>query len=321
MRFFWRQANETKLRIDYIAQRVQTLSQAEQNLKPAWKVVTPAQKPSRPARMEQWPLFSGVLSGVFLLGFLLTMGKGKTVKAASANGLWRPEAPAAPLPETPAAPVPETPVELAVVLAEPPLPADPLTEKAATLYKKWIDVAKVLYAPAPEPPQGVLDSVGPLLQDTSDFLPQGHDVLVRYLARTVTAGDLPAHVARTVLMTLTGAQESGVSPEHRLAMALAALFHDLAVVPRPEAIQEEAGSEVGRLSAGVLRRIPGLPPALLPLVEEILIGMDEFKFETWQNVTSGHNLQPLSKVLREIDRFEKVMQKQRARLDRRVANQ
>jgi len=48
--------------------------------------------------------------------------------------------------------------------------------------------------------------------------------------------------------------------------------------------------------------------------------MDEFKLETWQNVANGKNLEPLSKVLREIDRFEKLMQKQRARLDRRVAN-
>jgi len=117
---------------------------------------------------------------------------------------------------------------------------------------------------------------------------------------------------------LTGAQEAGVSPEHRLAMALAALFHDLAVVPRPAAVQEEVGSDVGRLSASVLRRIPGLQPALLSMVEEILVGMDEFKLETWQNVASGKNLEPLSKVLREIDRFEKLMQKQRSRLDRQM---
>ena len=57
------------------------------------------------------------------------------------------------------------------------------------------------------------------------------------------------------------------------------------------------------------------------MVEDILIGMDEFKLDTWQNVANGSTLEPLSKVLREIDRFEKVMQKQKARLDRRVANQ
>ena len=73
---------------------------------------------------------------------------------------------------------------------------------------------------------------------------------------------------------------------------------------------------VGRLSVGGLGRIPGRELSLLSMVEEILIGMDEFKLETWQNVASGRDLEPLSKVLREIDRFEKVMQKQRARLDR-----
>ena len=119
-------------------------------------------------------------------------------------------------------------------------------------------------------------------------------------------------------MTLAGAEEAGATPEHRLAMALAALFHDLAMVPRPSPLQEDVGSEVGRLSASVLRRIPGLQPAILAMVEEILIGMDEFKLETWQNVANGSNLEPLSKVLREIDRFEKVMQKQRARLDRQL---
>ena len=304
-----RQANENKVRIDYLSRQLQDLSHAANNLKPAWKVIAPAQKPSRPSRMEQWPLFSGILSGVFLLGFLLTMVEEKVVKAALSDGLWKPE--------TSPIPAPNTPVALTVVPAEPALPSDPLTEKAAMIYTKWTEVAKVLYAPAPEPPQGVLDSVGPLLQESSEFLTEGHDVLARVLAHSVAPGDLPAHVARTVLMTLAGADEAGASPEHRLAMALAALFHDLAVVARPAAIQEEVGSEVGRLSASVLRRIPGLQPAILSMVEEILIGMDEFKLETWQNVAAGKNLEPLSKVLREIDRFEKVMQKQKSRLLRR----
>ena len=52
------------------------------------------------------------------------------------------------------------------------------------------------------------------------------------------------------------------------------------------------------------------------MIEKILVGMDEFKLETWQNLTDDKSLEPLSKVLREIDRFEKVMQKQKARLDR-----
>jgi hypothetical protein len=324
-----RQVNETRVRIDYFSQRLQDLSKTEQNLKPAWKVIISAQSPSRPSRMEEWPLFSGVLAGVFLLGFVLTTGKAKAKKAESPNGLWRPNTdvrrPTSEVRGPVDQPTPdvarrtlETPVELTVVPAEPPLPSDPMTEKAATIYAKWIEVAKVLYAPAPEPPQGILDSVGPLLQESSEFLAEGYDVLARYLAQTVAPGDLPAHVARTVLMTLAGAEEAGVSPEHRLAMALAALFHDLAVVARPAAIQEEAGSEVGRLSASVLRRIPGLQPAILSMVEEILIGMDEFKLETWQNVASGKNLEPLSKVLREIDRFEKVMQKQKSRIARQI---
>jgi hypothetical protein len=313
-------ANETKVRIDYFSRQLQDLSQAEKNLKPAWKVILPAQKPSRPSRLEQWPLFSGVLAGVFCLVFLLTLGKTKSARSMSSNGLWRPDSDVLGAALQAPAVLAAGPVELTVVPAEPALPSDPLTEKAAAIYTQWADVAKVLYTPAPEPPQGVLDSVGPLLQESSEFLVEGHDVLARYLAHSVTPGDLPAHVARTVLMTLAGAEESGASPEHRLAMALAALFHDLAVVARPAAIQEEVGSEVGRLSASVLRRIPGLQPAILSMVEEILIGMDEFKLETWQNVAAGKNLEPLSKVLREIDRFEKVMQKQKSRLARQIAH-
>jgi hypothetical protein len=37
-------------------------------------------------------------------------------------------------------------------------------------------------------------------------------------------------------------------------------------------------------------------------------------------VATGKNLEPLSKVLREIDRFEKVMQKQKSRLARQIAH-
>jgi hypothetical protein len=311
-----RRINEIKYRADYFSRLMQDQSLAERTLKPDWKISPIIPMPSRPVGVQQWPLFSGVVVGTFLLGWLLFKRGSLTQMDASANGLWRPEtATADPKPEVAA----ETPINLKVVPTEPELPSDPLTEKASTIYAKWIEVAKVLYAPAPEPPQGILDSVGPLLQETSEFLPEGHDVMARYLARTVAPGDLPAHVARTVLMTLTGAEEAGASPEHRLAMALAALFHDLAMVPRPAPQQEEVGSEVGRLSASVLRRIPGLQPAILSMVEDILIGMDEFKLETWHNAAIGRNLEPLSKVLREIDRFEKVMQKQRARLDRQVA--
>ncbi len=302
-----RQINETKVRKDYFSRRLKDAEQAGQTVTPYWKIVQPIRKPMWPNRVEGWPIGAGSMVGVFVLAILVFKGRDKSSVAVSSNGLWKPESV-------------EKPVDLQVVSPEPALPSDPLTEKASILYKKWVEVAKVLYAPAPEPPQGVLDLVGPLLQESSDFLPEGHDVLAKYLARSVTPGDLAAHVARTVLMTLTGAQEAGVSPEHRLAMALAALFHDLAIVPRPAGQQDDVGSEVGRLSATVLRRIPGLQPALLSMVEDILIGMDEFKLETWQNVASGNHLEPLSKVLREIDRFEKVMQKQKSRLDRRVAN-
>jgi len=313
-----RRINEIKLRSDYFSRRLQKLVLAEKTLKSAWMASPMIARPTRPVRMEQWPLFSGGVVGAFLLGWVLFKRDSQSQTEAAPNGLWRPETTSVDSkPEIQVTPS----VELKVVPSEPELPSDPLTEKAAIIYAKWIEVAKVLYAPAPEPPQGILDSVGPLLQESSEFLPQGHDVMARYLAHTVASGDLPAHVARTVLMTLTGAEEAGASPEHRLAMALAALFHDLAMVPRPAPLQEEIGSEVGRLSASVLRRIPGLQPAILSMVEDILIGMDEYKLETWHNAAAGRHLEPLSKVLREIDRFEKVMQKQRARLDRRVANQ
>jgi len=312
-----RRINEIKYRIDYFARLMQEQSLAERTLKPDWQAPPMIPLPSRPIGMEQWPLFSGMVAGTFLLGWVLLKRGSLTQQDASPNGLWRPETVAAdPKPEVAA----ENPIDLKVVPAEPQLPSDPLTEKAALIYAKWIEVAKVLYAPAPEPPQGILDSVGPLLQESCEFLPEGHDVMARYLARTVAPGDLPAHVARTVLMTLTGAEEAGASSEHRLAMALAALFHDLAMVPRPAPQQDEVGSEVGRLSASVLRRISGLQPDILLMVEDILIGMDEFKLETWHNAAIGRNLEPLSKVLREIDRFEKVMQKQRARLDRQISH-
>jgi hypothetical protein len=336
-----RQMNENKLRMDYFGRRAKLADIALNELKPSWIIVQPVQNPVWPRRVENWPLGAGVVLGLFALCMIMFRGR-EVHKETAANGLARPQKDVTfemadflrntseekSNPETTTSPtgadnavppVSDSPVALEVL--SPNLPADAQTEKAAGLYKKWVEVARSLYTPAPEPPQGVLDQVAPLLQESSEFLPQGHDVMARYLARSVTPGDLAAHVARTVLMTLTGAQEAGVSPEHRLAMALAALFHDLAVVPRPVPVQDEVGSEVGRLSASVLRRIPGLQPALLSMVEDILIGMDEFKLETWQNVANGNNLEPLSKVLREIDRFEKVMQKQKARLDRRVANQ
>ncbi len=325
---FDRQMNETDLRRTYFSRRMKETNQELQSLKPAWRIIQPFEVPVWPHEVQRWPVGLGAMVGVFVSG-LLVFRRGRRrmtdFPAESSDALPimsdvpRPTSDVlGPTPDVLPPPLDE-PVALEIV--SPGLPSDLLTEKAAELYAKWVEVAKTLYTPAPEPPQGVLDRVGPLLQESSDFLPEGHDVLARYLARVVTLGDLAAHVARTVLMTLTGAQEAGVSPEHRLAMALAALFHDLAVVARPPAAQVDAGSEVGRLSASVLARIPGLTPALLSMVDDILVGMDEYKLETWQNVSQGTTLEPLSKVLREIDRFEKVLQKQKARLDRRIANQ
>ncbi len=305
---------EAQLRLDYSTRRLRDMAEAEKSLKPLWRLQRPLQKSNRPYRVAGWPLaLAGVAMGV-LAAFFGFGSKPRSVEAPGKDGLWVPEPVAAP-----SSVAPEPQIELKVI--SPELPSDPLTEKAASLYMRWVEVAKLLYTPSAAAPEGVLDSVTPLLQESSEFLPEGHDVMARYLARSVEPGNLPAHVARTVLMALTGAEEAQVTAEHRLALALAALFHDLAVVPRPASQQEDAGSEVGRLSAVLLRRIPGLAPALLSMVEDILIGMDEFKLETWQNVSHGRTLEPLSKVLREIDRFEKVMQKQRSRLERRIANQ
>ena len=204
-----RQINEAELRRDYFRRRLQATALAERDLKPSWTWVPPAPTPKRPTRVDGWLIGAAVVFGLFFLG-LFVVKDGTTAGGAAVDGLWRPA-------------FAEKPVELNVISPEPvtalaaepeaALPSDPLTEKAATLYAQWVEVAKILYQPALEPPQGVLDSVGPLLQETSEFLPEGQDVLTRYLARSVTPGDLAAHVARTVLMTLTGAQEAGVSPE------------------------------------------------------------------------------------------------------------
>ena len=313
-----RALNEALIALDYRAKCANEAIQEEKNIQPAWTVVHPAEMPPWPIVIQNFTLLAGVMAGLLILGCVLLRGDIKLRKGSAGDGLWKPVDPAKPVELTvvPVEPVEEPSQEVSV--KESALPSDPLTQKASELYAKWVEVSKVLYMPAPEAPQGVIESVGPLLQESIEFLPEGHDVLARYLADTVAPGDLPAHVARTVLMTLAGAQDAGVSEEHRLAMALAALFHDLAVVPRPAGIQDEVGSDVGRLSASVLRRIPGMEPMMLAMVEDILIGMDEFKLETWQNVANGKSLEPLSKVLREIDRFEKMMQKQKQRLGRQV---
>lgn len=298
---------ETKLRRDYFSRMKQAVVAEQKATKPSWKRAGSVEKPQYPYQVEGWPLAAGAAAGVFALGLVLFRAKPKTPKHAAEYGHAASEVKLDII-------SPEPTTEVAAPEAE--VPSDPMTQKAAELYGKWMEVAGVLYKPAAEAPQGVLDSIEPLLQESMEFLPNGHDVLTRYLARSVEPGNLTAHVARTVLMSLLGAEEAGVSAAHRSAMALAALFHDLALVPRPAAQQDEAGSEVGRLSASVIRRIPGLTEETLPLVEDILIGMDEHKMETWQNGALGKHLEPLSKVLREIDRFEKVMQKQKARMTR-----
>jgi hypothetical protein len=291
---------EAQMRRDYFSRSLKALAEKEPTLKPTWAILSPAETALRPSRVDGWPVGLGVVAGLFILGFVVLTGEKRALKLSTPNGLW------------------QNPVELEVVPAtdKPQVPADPVGQQAASLYDRWIQLAQTLYTPAREAPKGIMELVRPLLSQTIDFLPSGHDVLAHHLARSVTPGDLPAHVARTVLMTLTSAEEAGVSPEHRLGLAMAALFHDLAVVPRPPAEREAVGSEVGRLSAALLHRIPGLEQSLAGMIEKILVGMNEFKLETWQNISDDKALEPLSKVLREIDRFEKVMQKQRARLER-----
>ena len=132
-------------------------------------------------------------------------------------------------------------------------------------------------------------------------------------------GDLASHVTRTVLMALLGAHEAGASPEQRQGMTLAALFHDLAVVPRPADQWQDIGDEVGRLSSHFVHKIPDLPTPLVSLIESMLVGMDEFGMETWHNVPRDKGIESFANLLRQIDRFDKVMQKQKTRLTRRLA--
>jgi len=205
-----RQINEAKVRRDYYVRHLKTTEQDLGSLKPAWRIMQPIEKPRWPNDVQNWPLGAGVMVGCFVLSLLLFKNQKERRSQVVADGLWKPQ--------SAQEPVAEEPVALEVVGSN--LPTDALTEKASQLYAKWVQLAKLLYTPASEPPQGVLDQVAPLLQESSEFLPEGHDVLAKYLARSVTPGDLASHVARTVLMTLTGAEEAGVSPEHRLAMAL-----------------------------------------------------------------------------------------------------
>jgi hypothetical protein len=75
---------------------------------------------------------------------------------------------------------------------------------------------------------------------------------------------------------------------------------------------------VGRLSSGLVRKIPGLPEPLMALVEAMLVCMDEHQLDVWQNVPHDKTLEPFAKLLRQIDRFDKVAQRQKSRLTRRL---
>jgi hypothetical protein len=75
---------------------------------------------------------------------------------------------------------------------------------------------------------------------------------------------------------------------------------------------------VGRISSDLVRKIPGLPQSLAAMVEAMLVSMDEHALETWQNVPRDKNMEPFANLLRQIDRFDKVAQKQKSRLVRRL---
>ena len=47
--------------------------------------------------------------------------------------------------------------------------------------------------------------------------------------------------------------------------------------------------------------------------------MDEYPAETWQNVPRSQAVASFAKLLAQIDRFDKVLQKQKTRLTRRIA--
>jgi len=301
---------ELRIQIDMLTLQKQALTATEPALRSAWVVRPGVQEPRWPGRVEGWPLGAGVLAGLFLIGFFVTRTIPQERPDAFADGLWR-------MPSAiPLAVVPSDDKELQKAPWQ--VPEDPASQEAASLYDQWLALVKDLYEPAPTPPQGILEIVDPLLQKTFQFLSAGQEALSRCLARTIKPGELTSHVAHTVLMALIGTMEAGASQEHGRAMALAALFHDLALVPRPATALQDVGSEIGRLSAVLVPKIPGLTPTLTVMIQDILVGMDEFKQSMWQNVPPETNFEPLANLLRQVDRFEKVMQKQSIRVQRRL---
>jgi hypothetical protein len=307
-----RRITEARVESGVLAARQKALSAAEKRLQSQWRVVKPATASRWPVDVPGWPIATGSTLGVFVLGFfLIRSGKttNETIQTINTDK------------EDVKRVVAAEPIHLDLAAEEPEtLPDDPQTRKAAELYERWLDLVKAVYVPGAEPPTDIWPQAEPLFKETADFLPEGHDVMTRYLARVVVPGDLFSHVARTVLMALIGAHEAGASAAQQQGMTFAALFHDLAVVPRPADCWHEIGSEVGRLSAGVLRKIPGISSSLLQMVEDILIAMDEYPMETWQNVPRSQQVASFAKLLGHIDRFDKVLQKQKTRLARRLAN-
>jgi hypothetical protein len=294
---------EARVELRVLATRIAALEKLEKAMRSDWTVVRPAAKPTRPVQVPGWPYAAGTVLITAVLGWVLGKKSSSGGHASSAVS------------DMIAAKIP-----LAIAGEEPEaLPDDPMSRKAAALYDRWLELVKVVYATGPAAPKNIFADAEPLYKETVEFLKDGHDILTRLLARVVIPGDLHSHVARTVLMALMGAHEAGATSAQQQGMTFAALFHDLAVAPRPAQAWAEIGSEVGRLSSGLLRKIPNIPTALVMVVEDILVAMDEYPLATWQNVTRSENVASFAKLLRHIDHFDKVLQKQKTRLNRRIA--
>jgi len=314
------QVTELQMQAGLLMRRSQALADAKTTLKSPWHVRRPAELSAHPVRVQGWPIGAGAFVFLFGLGLWLFKGERPLTKA---HGYM----PTMPTPEkTPDLPFSPTPLEVvsphaaAEIAATEPAhtPDDPFSCQAAALYDRWVQLVKIVYEPTVEPPQGVPECLEPLLRDTGDFMTEGHAAMTRHLGLAATAHTLTDHVARTVIMVLLAAHEAGAGPDHRQGIAMAALFHDLAMVPRAASDWAEVGSEVGRLSAAFLQKIPGLSPAMLSMAHDILVGMDDYPMNVWQNVPRSKTLESFAKLLRQTDRFDKVMQKQRGRVARRI---
>lgn len=301
-----RQVAEAQVELQFIARKTLALEKSAKEMQPQWRIAQPASRSYKPARIEGGPLTASLaLISMGLAVFLLKRKPSQNHQVPHdtiALSLLMPEQQ-------------EKFVQEVKTLAE-----DPLSRQAATLYERWLKVVQKVYAPNAEPPRQIFESAQPLVKETMAFMGKGHDTLTRHLARVVVEGDLPSHVTRTVLMALLGAYEAGVPDDQQQGMTYAALFHDLSMVPRPGSSWQDIGTEVGRLSANFVRKIPGLPAALVERVEAMLVSMDEHDLKVWQNLPRDKNLEPFANLLRQIDRFDKVAQKQKSRLTRRLAS-